>query len=112
MDNGVDAWLVQRVTSLFLVSYFLPVLIFWAITPVALVDHWRLFLLSSEMRVLGGMASVALLIHACIGIWVVATDYIHIDFYQQAALSFFYLITTVSSAVMLVLLWSSGTGLG
>lgn len=112
MDNGVDAWLLQRVTSLFLVAYFLPLLVFWAVTPVAMVDHWGRFLLSSEMRVLGGMASVALLVHACIGIWVVATDYIQIDFYQQAILSFFYLITTVSSAVMLVLLWSSGPGIG
>lgn len=106
LSQGLDAWIWQRVTSLFLVLYFLPILIFWVLPSANVVAVWQPFLLAPSMRILGGLASISILIHACIGIWVVATDYVQIDLYQQLVLSFFYLLTVLSSILMLAALWA------
>ena len=106
LSQGLDAWIWQRVTSLFLVLYFLPILIFWVLPSANVVAVWQPFLFAPSMRILGGLASISILIHACIGIWVVATDYVQIDLYQQLVLSFFYLLTFLSSILMLVALWA------
>ena len=105
-SKGLDAWLWQRITSLFLTVYILPILLFWLLHQAVSLDAWRILLFSSPMRILGVLASISLLIHACIGIWVVATDYIQIDRYQQSVLSLFYLITVISSMVLIISLWS------
>lgn len=105
-SKGLDAWLWQRITSLFLTAYILPVLLFWMLPQAVTMDAWRIFLFSVPMRVLGGLAAISLLIHACIGIWVVATDYIQVDGYQQIVLTVFYMITVISSMVLIIGLWS------
>ena len=105
MSSGLDAWLWQRISSIFLTLYILPILLFWLLTAASWHD-WQVFLFAPSMRILGGLASVSLLLHACIGIWVVATDYIQIDRIQQVVLSFFYVVTVLSSIVMMVSLWS------
>lgn len=105
-SKGLDAWLWQRITSLFLTAYIFPILLFWLMPQAVTLDAWRTLLFSTPMRILGGLASISLLVHACIGIWVVATDYIQIDWYQQLVLSLFYIITVVSSVVLIISLWS------
>ena len=106
MDKGLNGWLLQRVTSLFLLFYIVPLLFFWLLVPSASFSSWHTFVMYAEMRVLGGLAAISLLVHACIGIWVVATDYVQIAGYQQLVLSIFYAITVLSSMAMLVMLWS------
>lgn len=103
--NGLDSWILQRASAIFLLLYMWPLLIFWLIVPEFYAGAtWQDFLLCSQMRVLGVLAMFGLLLHACIGVWVVVTDYIHIDIYRQAVLIIFYLITILSSLMIALML--------
>lgn len=66
--------------------------------------YWQAKLLSVPMRILGVMALVSLVLHACMGSWVVMTDYIQVEPYQRFFLIFFYAITVASSVFALGIL--------
>tara|TARA_B100001989_G_C24530735_1_gene461467 strand:+ start:1016 stop:1369 length:354 start_codon:yes stop_codon:yes gene_type:complete len=103
--KGLGSWVLQRISALFLIAYIVPLLFFWVlhaefVSPMV----WKQFLLSTEMRILGILASLSLVIHAMIGAWVVATDYIHIDGIKRVTLALFYVITVGSSVAIIFLL--------
>lgn len=103
--NGLGSWVLQRVSALFLLAYLLPVLVFWLVAEdSASITLWRQFLVRIDMRVLGVLASISLIVHATIGAWVVTTDYIHIDRVKWAMLAMFYILSIVSSLAILYLL--------
>ena len=106
MNDGLSGWIWQRVSAVFLLFYILPVLGFWFISSdLYNFNIWNHFLLSPGMKILGFFAAVSLSVHACIGLWTVATDYIHILFSQRIILWFLYLVTIGSSVAMLFILW-------
>ncbi len=103
--NGLGSWVLQRVSAIFLLAYLLPVLVFWLVSENSTsIILWRQFLVRTDMRVLGALASISLIVHATIGAWVVTTDYIHIDRVKWAVLAIFYILTMVSSLAILYLL--------
>lgn len=104
-QNGLFAWVVQRVTAVFLLFYLLPLLYVWLRAPeTGVVHYWQMMLLNTPMRVLGMLALVSLVLHACIGSWVVITDYVQIEPYQRFLLVLFYAITVASSVFALGIL--------
>ena len=72
--SGVSDWLIQRVTSLILLAYFLCV----GGTLIIGVDYsgWKDMSETVGMRVFTLLAVLSLAAHAWIGLWSVFTDYI------------------------------------
>jgi len=72
--SGLSDWLIQRVTSLILLSYFLCI----AGTLVAGVDYasWYAMHQTTGMRIFTLLAVLSLAAHAWIGLWAVYTDYL------------------------------------
>lgn len=72
--NGLSDWLVQRVTSLVLLAYFL----FVAAQVLGGIDYsgWSQLHQHTAMRVFTLMAVLSLAAHAWIGLWAVFTDYL------------------------------------
>jgi succinate dehydrogenase hydrophobic membrane anchor protein len=104
-QHGLFAWVLQRVTAIFLLLYLLPLLYVWLRAPATdVVHYWQMMLLNTPMRVLGALAFVSLVLHACVGSWVVITDYVQIEPYQRFLLVFFYAITVASSVFALGIL--------
>lgn len=105
-EKGLNDWLLQRISAVFLSVYLLPVLVFWMVHADLLTQaSWQAFLLHPVMKVLGGFAAISLFIHATIGIWVVGTDYIKPEVLQKNILAVFYLIIFASSISLLLILW-------
>ncbi|MGD2006973.1 MAG: succinate dehydrogenase, hydrophobic membrane anchor protein [Cellvibrionales bacterium] len=72
--SGLSDWLVQRVTSLILLAYFL------CLAGILLggVDYsaWKAIYATTSMRVFTLLAALSLAAHAWIGLWAVYTDYL------------------------------------
>lgn len=72
--SGLSDWLIQRVTSVILLAYFL------CIAGILLkgVDYaaWTAIFAETPMRVFTLLAALSLAAHAWIGLWAVFTDYL------------------------------------
>ena len=72
--TGLSDWLIQRVTSLVLLAYF--VLIAFQLTDSVDYTSWRALFDQTWMKVFTLMAALSLVAHAWIGLWSVFTDYL------------------------------------
>ena len=72
--TGLSDWLIQRVTSVILLAYF----IFVAYQLGASVDYtsWRGLFDQTWVKVFTLLASLSLAAHSWIGLWSVFTDYL------------------------------------
>jgi succinate dehydrogenase / fumarate reductase membrane anchor subunit len=72
--SGLSDWLIQRVTSLVLLSYFVVI----AYQLLGSVDYtsWRLLFDQTWMKVFTLIAALSLAAHSWIGLWSVFTDYL------------------------------------
>ena len=72
--TGLSDWLIQRVTSLVLLAYFILI----AYQLMGSVDYtsWRLLFDQTWMKVFTLMAALSMVAHSWIGLWSVFTDYL------------------------------------
>lgn len=72
--SGLSDWLIQRVTSVLLLSYFL----FVGYVLLGGVDYagWKALFEGTAMRIYTLLAVLSLASHAWIGLWSVFTDYL------------------------------------
>ena len=72
--TGLSDWLIQRVTSIVLLAYFIVI----AYQLMGSVDYtsWRLLFNQTWMKVFTLMAALSLAAHSWIGMWSVFTDYL------------------------------------
>ncbi|MFV8817175.1 succinate dehydrogenase, hydrophobic membrane anchor protein [Haliea sp. E17] len=72
--SGLSDWLLQRVSAVILLAWFLCV----GATLVGGVDYleWKSLFASTSMRVFTLLAVLSLAAHAWIGMWSVGTDYL------------------------------------
>ncbi len=71
--SGLSDWLVQRVSGVILLAYFLYI----GAALIGGVDYlaWREMFAGTGMRVFTLLALLSLAAHAWIGMWAVSTDY-------------------------------------
>ena len=74
--SGLYDWLVQRISGLILLTYFLCLTGFIVANPGLDYASWRGFFSHTALRVLGTGALLSLAMHAWIGMWCVLTDYV------------------------------------
>ena len=72
--TGLSDWLIQRVTSLVLLAYFL--LIAYQLAGSVDYTSWRALVDQTWMKVFTLMAALSLVAHAWIGLWSIFTDYL------------------------------------
>ena len=72
--TGLSDWLIQRVTSLVLLAYFM-VIAYQLLGPVDYTS-WRSLFDQTWMKVFTLMAALSLAAHSWIGLWSVFTDYL------------------------------------
>jgi succinate dehydrogenase / fumarate reductase membrane anchor subunit len=75
--NGLQAWLIQRVTAVIVGLYLFALIGFWLFNDVDF-NSWQNFIQSAVGRPCALLALLAMLIHAWIGVWTVSTDYLKI----------------------------------
>ncbi len=74
--SGLYDWLVQRITGVILLVYFVSIAAFIITHSGMDFDTWSSFFNQTRMRVLGSAAILSLAMHAWIGLWCVLTDYV------------------------------------
>ena len=75
--NGVADWIVQRVSGVVLLAYFV-VVGGYLLSAGSSLDYaqWSAFFSSTFMRVFSTAAVLSVVAHAWIGLWAVSTDYL------------------------------------
>ena len=74
--NGVYDWLVQRVSAVVLLAYFLFLAFYVGTNPELTFQQWQGLFDSIPMRMFSLLALLSLCGHAWIGMWTIATDYL------------------------------------
>lgn len=76
LKRGAAHWLLQRISAVAMLLYFLPILGYWLICPDLGYMWWSGFLSSNLMLGLFLVNLLMFFLHALIGMWTVFTDYI------------------------------------
>jgi succinate dehydrogenase / fumarate reductase membrane anchor subunit len=74
--SGLYDWLVQRVTAVVLLAWFICLASFLISNPDLSYTQWQGFFSHTAMRVFSVAAILSLALHAWIGLWCVLTDYL------------------------------------
>lgn len=73
--SGLPAWLVQRLSALYMVIYTLLALVWYLAAPTAGYASWRALFTQPVIAILTAMFFLALLLHAWVGVRDVVLDY-------------------------------------
>ncbi len=96
--NGVHDFILLRASAIILVLYTLLLAGFFVVTPTVTYDVWQNFFACTIVKVSTGVALLALLVHARIGVWQVLSDYVKPAF-LRGALQFFFSVTLLAYVV-------------
>jgi succinate dehydrogenase / fumarate reductase membrane anchor subunit len=77
LASGSLAWLLQRLTAVYMLGFLVFVLGRFALDPPASYETWRNWIASDGMRVSSAVFFVGLVLHAWVGLRDVAMDYVH-----------------------------------
>lgn len=75
--TGLRAWLVQRLSALYMLSFIVFFLIHFAVDAPHSYEAWRSWMTGSGVRSAAAVFFAALLAHAWVGLRDVILDYIH-----------------------------------
>jgi succinate dehydrogenase / fumarate reductase, membrane anchor subunit len=74
--NGLRDWMIQRVSALILAVYTLFLLPYFIYHHDINYFEWQHFFSSTFVRIFTLLALLSLVLHAWIGVWTIATDYL------------------------------------
>ena len=104
--KGLVDWWQQRISAVLISLYIIPLTVLWLSIHPATVSDWHRVLFNMPMRILGSLAALAILVHAAIGFWVVATDYVKSPRLRTILIRATHAFLGVFSLMMLVFIWS------
>jgi len=106
--SGVFDWLVQRISAVVMLAWFVFVAVFLVSHPALTFVEWRTLFDFTLMRIFTLMAMVALCAHAWIGMWTISTDYLTSMVLGRAATMLRLLFQLATLTVLVVYLaWCS-----
>lgn len=74
--NGLQDWLLQRISAVILTLYTILLIVIWCYVPEGNMHAWKQIFSMGWMRYFTLFALLALIVHAWIGLWTVTTDYL------------------------------------
>ena len=98
-QKGVTDWILQRITAIYLLVYFVVLVGFFFTTHNINFGTWKDFALSTPMQIAHLFALLSLVAHAWLGIWIVLTDYVPHKFGRFVAM------TLVAILLLSLLVW-------
>ena len=75
--SGFRAWLIQRISAIYLAVYFIYLFIHFYQSPPVEYAQWRSWLADPIISISMALFFLALLMHAWIGVRDVVLDYVH-----------------------------------
>ena len=75
--QGMHAWLLQRLSAVFILLYFIFVLTYFLFASPTSYEEWRGDVTSMPSALLMTLFFIALSLHAWIGVRDIAIDYVH-----------------------------------
>jgi succinate dehydrogenase / fumarate reductase membrane anchor subunit len=75
--TGLRAWLVQRVSAVYMLLFIVFFLIHFVVDPPHSYPTWRGWMMSSNVSIATAVFFAALLAHAWVGVRDVIMDYVH-----------------------------------
>lgn len=85
--SGLRAWIVQRITAMYLGAFLVYIALHLSLAPPASFDQWRAWIAAPAVSIAVGLFFIALLMHAWVGIRDVVLDYVHPTGARLAALT-------------------------
>jgi succinate dehydrogenase / fumarate reductase membrane anchor subunit len=74
--SGLTDWLIQRVSAVILALYALFILGYLILQPQLDYSGWQQLFSYNWMRIFSLLSLLALVAHAWVGLWTIATDYL------------------------------------
>ncbi|HVC11191.1 MAG TPA: succinate dehydrogenase, hydrophobic membrane anchor protein [Burkholderiales bacterium] len=87
IPSALPAWLVQRLSALYMLLFLFYALASWTLARPAGYAAWRAWVLAGSMRLPGLLFFAALFAHAWVGLRDVILDYIHPIWLRLGALT-------------------------
>ena len=106
--NGVSDWLLQRASAVILAAYTLCVLGFVLSIGELSLAAWRGYFGSFWMQIFTLLALIAYVVHAWIGLWTIATDYLKNTALRMLFQSGFIVVLLAISWTVITTLWQLG----
>ncbi len=75
--SGLRDWLLQRITAVILAAYVIFLAFYFMCHPHVEYNMWQDLFMSNSVRIFSLLALMSLMVHAWIGVWTIATDYIN-----------------------------------
>ena len=73
--SGLADWVIQRVSAVIMLTYFLFMAGYLISNPSVTFDQWKALFDTTWMAAFSTAALLSVVAHAWIGLWVVSTDY-------------------------------------
>lgn len=86
VSSALPAWLVQRLSALYMLLFLIYALSHWAVARPAGYEGWRAWVLGDPIRLPGLLFFAALFLHAWVGLRDIVFDYVHPIALRLAAL--------------------------
>ena len=105
ITSGVRDWWLQRLSALVIFTYVAIIFYNWLTKPQAGFTYWHDLILSSGMVMLGSAVVVSIVVHAWLGFWMVATDYIKNKLLKRLFLTAVLAVLALEAGWALYILW-------
>ena len=103
--SGLKAWLVQRLTAVFMLAFIVFVLVHFVRHPPHSYEAWRDWITQPWVSITAILFIAALLTHACVGLRDVTLDYVNPLAARITVLSLIALALLAAGAWAIWLLW-------
>jgi succinate dehydrogenase / fumarate reductase membrane anchor subunit len=103
--TGLRAWLVQRVTAVYMLLFIVFLLFHFLLAPPDSYEAWHGWMRNSRIAIATSVFFAALLLHAWVGIRDVLMDYVHPLAWRISALTLLaFSLTAIAAWVVRILL--------
>jgi succinate dehydrogenase / fumarate reductase, membrane anchor subunit len=103
--TGLRAWLVQRVSAVYMLFFIVFILIHFVVDPPHSYAAWHGWMTSAGVSIATAVFFTALLTHAWVGVRDVIIDYVHPVAIRFSALALLGIGLTATGAWVVRILW-------
>ena len=103
--NGLRDWLIQHLTAAFMTFYVIGLVAYLVVHPVTDFYSWHALFANNFTRIATLLFFFFLMLHAWIGLWTIATDYLKNTFVRLLFLMVVLLVLFATMIWCIQILW-------